>query len=284
LKPRKFSFTKALSTEHVFELLDEYGDDAKIIAGGQSLMPTLNMRLSAPELLIDISALDELKGIKLEGDKLVVGALTRHVELQRSELIAKHVPLIATAIEHVAHAAIRNRGTIGGNLSLADPASELPACSVALDAQFTIVNKTGRRVVAARNYFKDLYETDLQTGDIFVSVAFPVATPDTVHGFREFVRRRGDFASTGLVINAEMQDNTFVSLAPVFFALSNTPVLTSKTAEKILNKTISEDVITSALEELEIELEVIGDIHTSSEMKLHLAKHYFKEIINELHG
>ena len=127
MKPRSFSFTTAHSVEHVIGLLQEHGDEAKIIAGGQSLVPTLNMRLSAPQLLIDISALDELRGISLDGDRLRIGALTRHVELQSNKLIAQHLPLIASAINHVAHVAIRNRGTIGGNLSLADPASELPA-------------------------------------------------------------------------------------------------------------------------------------------------------------
>lgn len=283
MKPGNFKFSKALSIEHVFELLDEYGDEAKIIAGGQSLMATLNMRLSAPELLIDISALEALKGIKLEGDRLVVGALTRHVELQQSALIALHVPLIATAIEHVAHAAIRNRGTIGGNISLADPASELPACCVALDAEFTIANKTGQRLVRARDFFKELYETDLQSGDMLVAVAFPVATQNTVHGFREFVRRRGDFASTGLVINAELEDQRFISLAPVFFAVSNTPVLASNAAEQLLNKVINEDAINSALDVLTDELDIIGDIHTPAAMKLHLAKHYFKALVTELH-
>lgn len=284
MKPGNFKFTKALSIEHVFELLDDFGDEAKIIAGGQSLMPTLNMRLSAPELLIDISALEAFKGIKLEGDKLVVGALTRHVELQQSALIALHVPLVATAIEHVAHAAIRNRGTIGGNIALADPASELPACCVALDAEFTIANKTGQRLVRAREFFKELYETDLQTGDILVAVAFPVATENTVCGFREFVRRRGDFASTGLVINAELEDRRFISLSPVFFAVSNTPVLARNTAAQLLDKVMNEDAINSALDVLTDELDIIGDIHTSSAMKLHLAKHYFKALMTELHA
>lgn len=282
MKPSNFSFIHAQSTEHVFELLEQYGEEAKIISGGQSLVPTLNMRLSAPELLIDISALDELKGIRLENNQVIVGALTRHVELHRSDLIKKHVPLVSMAIEHVAHAAIRNRGTIGGNLSLADPASELPACTVALDAKITLANKSGQRTVAAREYFKDLYETELQADDIFVSVSFPVASANTRSGFREFVRRRGDFASTGLVLNAEWENGQFSSLAPVFFAVSNTPVLAKNTAAKLIGTKVTEESIETALACLEDDLEVIGDIHTPEEMKLHLAKHYFKELIGEI--
>ena len=283
MKPRSFGFTHAHSVEQVFELLGQYGDEAKIIAGGQSLVPTLNMRLSSPQLLIDISALEELKGIRREEDKLVVGALTRHVDLQNSSLISEHLPLLATAIGHVAHAAIRNRGTIGGNLSLADPASELPACSLALGAELTIANKTGHRVVHANNYFKDLYETDLQSGDMLLSISFPIASKNTVCGFREFVRRRGDFACTGLALNAELVDNQFTSLSPVFFAVSNTPVLASQCAMQLLDKPLSNEIIESAVEGLDTELDIIGDLHTSAEMKLHLAKHFFKEVLSELY-
>ena len=195
MKPAEFTYVRAESVEQVLDLLERHAGSAKVLAGGQSLNPTLNMRLSAPEVLIDINDLDELKGILVEGDMLHVGALTRHAELEQSELVARHTPLVAKAIEHVAHAAIRNRGTIGGNVSLADPASELPACCVALDARFTIRNKLGTRVTAARDYFKDLYETDLQENDLLISISFPVAGESTVCAFREFVRRRGDFCS-----------------------------------------------------------------------------------------
>lgn len=283
MKPGSFGFTRAESLAQVFDLLSVHGDAAKIIAGGQSLVPTLNMRLSAPEILIDISALEELKGIRLEKNKLLIGALTRHVDLQQSELVAKHTPLLTYAINHVAHAAIRNRGTIGGNLSLADPASELPACCVALGAQLTIANKSGKRIVNAIDYFKDLYETDLQEDDILVCISFPVVTEHSIYGFREFVRRRGDFASTGLALNAELIDNRFVSLSPVFFAIGNTPILAQSCAESLLNKALDNDIINAACEALRDELEIIGDIHTSAEMKLHLAKHFLREILSEIH-
>lgn len=283
MKPRRFGFTRAESLAHVFALLDEHGEEAKLVAGGQSLVPTLNMRLSAPELLIDISALAELKGISVEGERLKIGALTRHVDLQESELVARHSPLLTSAINHVAHAAIRNRGTIGGNLSLADPASELPACSLALGAELTIANVAGERVVAAANYFKDLYETDLATGDMLVSISFPIATKNTVHGFREFVRRRGDFASCGLVVNAELRDKQFDSLSAVFFAVSNTPILAKAAGDQLLNTSLNVELIDAAIDKLTPELDVIGDIHTSSEMKLHLAQHYFREVMAEFY-
>ena len=283
LKPAKFNYIRAESVEQVLDLLERTEGDVKILAGGQSLNPTLNMRLSEPEVLVDINDLDELRGITLKDGMLHVGALTRHVELEQSELVARHTPLLTKAIEHVAHAAIRNRGTIGGNVSLADPASELPACCVALDACFTIQNKQGTRTTRARDYFKDLYETDLQENDLLTSISFPRARETTVCAFREFVRRRGDFASTGLVVNAELEDGVFTSFSPVFFAVANTPVLAAGIAQLLVNKTLTPGLVGQAIAAVDNEVEIAGDSYMSGEMKRHLAKHYLGEVIGELY-
>ena len=284
MKPAQFNYVRAKSVDQVLDLLERPTSYTKILAGGQSLNPTLNMRLSAPDVLIDINDLDELKGISLQGEMLHIGALTRHVELEQSELVARHTPLLAKAIEHVAHAAIRNRGTIGGNVSLADPASELPACCVALDARFTIQNKQGTRTTRARDYFKDLYETDLQENDLLTSISFPVAKQNSVCGFREFVRRRGDFASTGLAVNAELEDGVFTSFSPVFFAVANTPVLAAGIAQLLVNKKLTDELIEQATASVDDEVEIAGDSYMSVEMKRHLAKHYLGAIIEELYG
>ena len=284
MKPAQFNYVRAKSVDQVLDLLERPTSYTKILAGGQSLNPTLNMRLSAPDVLIDINDLDELKGISLQGEMLHIGALTRHVELEQSELVARHTPLLAKAIEHVAHAAIRNRGTIGGNVSLADPASELPACCVALDARFTIQNKQGTRTTRARDYFKDLYETDLQENDLLTSISFPVAKQNSVCGFREFVRRRGDFASTGLAVNAELEDGVFTSFSPVFFAVANTPVLAAGIAQLLVNKKLTDELIEQATASVDAEVEIAGDSYMSVEMKRHLAKHYLGAIIEELYG
>ena len=160
MKAPKFSYVRAESVEHAMDLLAEHGEDARILAGGQSLMPTLNMRLSQPRLLIDINRLDALGGISLEGDRVRIGALTRHVEVANSPIVAEHLPLIAEAMPHVAHVAVRNRGTFGGSIALADPAAEMPACALALGATFVVAK---RRAGGARSppsdYFKGLYET-----------------------------------------------------------------------------------------------------------------------------
>ena len=284
MKPAQFTYIRAESVDQVLDLLERSPGSAKILAGGQSLNPTLNMRLSAPDLLIDINDLDELKGIKVEGDRLHVGSLTRHTELEQSELVARHAPLLAKAIGHVAHAAIRNRGTIGGNVSLADPASELPACCVALDAGITIQNKQGARVVRARDYFTDLYETDLQENDLMTSISFPVAGETTVCAFREFVRRKGDFASTGLAVSAELEDGIFTSFSPVFFAVANTPVLAAGVAQRLVNVALTKERIGQAIAAVDDDVDITGDAYMGMEMKRRLAKHYLREVIEELYG
>jgi aerobic carbon-monoxide dehydrogenase medium subunit len=157
MKASAFSYARATSVVNALELLAAHGDDAKVLSGGQSLMPAMNLRLISPQLIVDIGGITELKGIALEGEVLTIGALTRHVDLQRSPDIARHAPLLAEAIAHVAHPAIRNKGTIGGSLAHADPASELPACMVALDATIAIRGPAGERRVAARDFFTGIY-------------------------------------------------------------------------------------------------------------------------------
>ena len=284
MKPAKFNYLRAESVDHALDLLHRHAGSARVLAGGQSLNPTLNMRLSAPDLLIDINDLDELKGIELKDGMLRVGALTRHAQLERSELVAVNTPLLKKAIGHVAHAAIRNRGTIGGNVSLADPASELPACCVALDADITIRNRQGSRVTRARDFFRDLYETDLQENELLTSISFPVAGETTVCAFREFVRRRGDFASTGLAVNAELENGVFTSFSPVFFAVASTPVLAAGVAQQLLDVSLTKERIDQAISAVDEDVDIFGDTYMSMEMKKHLAKHYLGEAIEELYG
>ena len=284
MKPAPFNYIRAGSVHQVLDILEQSAGGARILAGGQSLNPSLNMRLSTPEVLIDINDLEELKGIRLAADRLHLGALTRHVELEQSALVARHTPLLTKAIKHVAHAAIRNRGTLGGNVSLADPASELPACCVALDARFTIQNKQGVRVTRARDHFKDLYETDLQETELLTSISFPLARETTVCAVREFVRRRGDFAATGLVVNGSLEDGVFTSFSPVFFAVANTPVLAAVVAQRLVNQPLTPELVRQAIAVVDSDVEITGDSYMSTEMKRHLAKHYLGEAIGEMCG
>src|SRR5258705_8123558 len=177
VKAPRFSYVRAESVEHALGLLADHGEEARILAGGQSLMPTLNMRLSQPRLLIDINRLGALGGISLQGDRVRIGALARHVEVARSPIVAEHLPLIAEAMPHVAHVAVRNRGTFGGSIALAGPAAELPACALALGATFVVAGAGGRRSITAADYFRGLYETARRPDELFVEALVPVKRP-----------------------------------------------------------------------------------------------------------
>jgi carbon-monoxide dehydrogenase medium subunit len=196
VKAAEFAYAKPATLDEALALLARPG--AKALAGGQSLIPSLNMRLSSPELLVDITGLKGLSGIEVSNGVLRVGALTTHAQLERSPEIRKHVPLLAQAVPHVAHAAIRNRGTLGGSLALADPAAEYPACAVALEAVLVLRGRAGERRVRAEAFFKGLFETDLKPGELLVSVEFPTARAGDKSAFVELARRHGDYAIIGL--------------------------------------------------------------------------------------
>src|ERR1700736_5599242 len=170
MKASAFSYARATSVVNALELLVAHGDKAKVLSGGQSLMPAMNLRLISPELIVDIGAIGELRGIVRRSEVLAIGALTRHVDLLKSPEIAAHSPLLTKAVAHVAHPAIRNRGTIGGSLAHADPASELPACMLALDATIIVRGQAGERRIPAYNFFKGIYETALSANELLVAV------------------------------------------------------------------------------------------------------------------
>jgi aerobic carbon-monoxide dehydrogenase medium subunit len=199
--------------------------DAQILAGGQSLVVSLNMRLSAPDLLIDINHLPGLDRIERDADEILIGPLVRHAGLAASGLVAREVPLLAAAMEHVAHPAVRNRGTICGSLAYADPAAELPAVAVALDARLDLRSARGSRTVRARDFFKGLFETDRSADEMITAVRFPVARADEVFGFDEVTRRHGDFAIVGMAARGRAGNGRLAALELVVFASEPAPLL-----------------------------------------------------------
>jgi carbon-monoxide dehydrogenase medium subunit len=271
MKASAFSYARATSVVNALELLAAHGNDAKVLSGGQSLMPAMNLRLISPELIVDIGGIAELKGIAVKGDVLTIGALTRHVDLQRSPEIATHAPLLTEAIAHVAHPAIRNNGTIGGSLAHADPASELPACMVALDATIVIRGQTGERRVAARDFFTGIYETALSADELLVAVELPVARKNSAHFFHEFARRHGDYAIVGASAQAIMDGDRFADFRLVFFAVGDRPVL-ARAASKLINVAITPEILSDASTALEEELDPPEDQQATASMRRHLAK------------
>ena len=271
MKASAFSYARATSVGNALELLAAHGDGAKVLSGGQSLMPAMNLRLISPELLVDIGDLAELRGIGLTGGVLRIGALTRHVELLNSPEIAAHAPLLTDAIGHVAHPAIRNRGTLGGSLAHADPASELPACMLALNATVIVRGQAGERRIAAVDFFTGIYETTLSADELLVAVELPVAQKESAHFFHEFARRHGDYAIVGVAAQAIVQANAFAGLRIALFAVGDRPVL-AKAAARLINVPVTPTLLSEAAAALADELDPQEDQQASAAMRRHLAK------------
>lgn len=264
MKPAPFAYAKARSLDHAIKLLGT--PDAKVLAGGQSLMASLNMRLSSPALLVDINGIGGLDTITVKDGRVTIGALVRHAQAEHSSDIAKHAPLLARTMPHIAHSAIRNRGTICGSLAFADPAAELPACMLALDGDFHIQGPKAVRTVKAADFYKGMFETALGPQDILTAVSFAAANASTRSGFAELVRRHGDYAIVGVAAAAQASSGGLGSLRLAYFAVGDRPVRAAK-AEAALAK----GDVDGAVAALAGELSPAGDLQATSQTKLHLA-------------
>jgi carbon-monoxide dehydrogenase medium subunit len=283
MKASAFSYARATSVGNALELLAAHGDKAKVLSGGQSLMPAMNLRLIAPELIVDIGEITELRGIAVRGDVLSIGALTRHADLLKSPEIATHAPLLTEAAAHIAHPAIRNRGTIGGSLAHADPASELPACMVALNATIVVRGQSGERRIAAADFFKGIYETALSAQELLTAVELPVARKNSAYFFCELARRHGDYAIAGLAAQSIIAGDRFAELRMAFFAVGDRPVL-AKAATKLLNVVVTPAALSGASAELGDELDPQEDQQASASMRRHLAKVLMARCVSTLLG
>lgn len=271
MKASAFDYARATSVEHALGLLVSHGERAKVLSGGQSLLPAMNMRLIVPELLVDISGLAELRGIAVKAGVLTIGALTRHVDLLRSPEVAEHAPLLRDAVAHVAHPAIRNRGTIGGSLAHADPASELPACMLTLGATIVIRGPDGEHRVAAEEFFLGIYETALGPRDLLVAIELPAAPKGSTYFFHEFARRHGDYAIAGLAAQGLVERERFTELRLGYFAVGDRPMM-AKAADRLLGVAMTPAALSEARSALDDELHPLEDQQASSAMRRHLAK------------
>ncbi len=282
MKAPDFDYVKPASLDKVHALLEEYGDDARILAGGQSLLSTLNLRLSEPRLLIDISGLAQLRGIALAGDTIRIGALTRHSEIEASPLVANHVPLMALAAPHIGHRAIRNRGTLGGSIAHADPSAEWPACMVALDARIVLLGKKGERRVNAGEFFRDLYSTALAPGEIVTACEIQAASAAMHHAFDELARRRGDFAIVGLAATARMPAGTIEQARLVFFGTGNVPFRARAAESSLAGRRPDDAAVAAAQAALARELHPTGDLYHGAATKQHLAGVLLRRVLLRL--
>jgi carbon-monoxide dehydrogenase medium subunit len=281
MKASAFDYARPTSIANALELLGVHGDKAKVLSGGQSLMPAMNLRLISPEFIIDIGGLVELRGIVVNGDVLTIGALTRHVDVLKSPEIAAHVPLLRDATSHVAHPAIRNRGTLGGSLAHADPASELPACMMALGASIVICGPRGERRIPAQEFFTGIYETALSPQELLVAVELPVARKHSAHFFHEFARRHGDYAIVGLAAHSIVVAGQFTELSLGFFAVGDRPLL-AEAAGKLVNVAVTSEVLANASAVLGQELDPQEDQQATPAMRRHLAKVLLSRCVSTL--
>jgi carbon-monoxide dehydrogenase medium subunit len=282
LKARAFSYARPTTMVEALETFAASGEDASYIAGGQSLVPALALRLQAPQTLIDIAHIDELRGIELQGDWLRIGALTRHCEALSDPLIARHAPLFHEAAPHIAHPAIRNKGTLGGSIALADPASEFPAMALAMGAKLEIANRNGTRRVPADDFFHDLFQTAIEPGELLVAVHVPIVRARQRWAFDELARRRGDYAIVGAGILADFNGDLVEQIRLVFFAVGNTPVRAKAAEQALLGRRLDRDTVLAAQAALVDELTPPDDEHTPASMRLHLARVLLGRLLGRL--
>ena len=273
MKPAPFAYKKARSLDEAMALLSE--KDARLLAGGQSLIATLNMRLSAPSLLIDINGLSGLDSIAVKGGAVEIGALTRHAQAERSDVIAKQAPLIARAIPHIGHPAIRNRGTLGGSIAFADPAAELPACLLALDGEIEATGPKGKRTIKAPDFFKGLFETALGPQEVLTAIRVPAADKSARVGFAELARRHGDYAIVGLAASARANGKGLSDVRLAYFGVGDTPVRTKKAELALATGNI--DAAVDALD-----LDPHDDVQATAKVKQHLAGVLLRRVAKQL--
>lgn len=271
VKAPPFAYVRARSTAELFDVLDAHGDGARILAGGQSLVASLNLRLSEPRVLVDISHLPGLSDIAAAHGLVTIGALTRHADIARSGVVAAHLPLLAQAVQHVAHPAIRNRGTIGGSLALNDPAAEYPAVALALGATMLVRGRAGIRRVPAAQFFHGIYATALAPDELLEAIEFPAQAPGQRSVFLELARRHGDYAMVGLAAHATVRDGQASALRLVFLAVGDGPTDVPCTAAVACGGLLTQQ-IASAQATLADELHPSGDLNASPATRLHLAR------------
>ncbi len=271
MKAAAFDYVKPDSIAQVLSLLKEHGDDARLLAGGQTLMATLNMRLSEPQLVVDITGIESLRGIRVQGSKLWIGALVTHTEIENSKLIARHAPLLQAAAPHIAHRAIRNRGTWGGSIAYADPAAEWPTCLLALGGNVIAQGPNGDRRIDADDFFTGLYSTALRPDELLVSCELPLAGADHWFGFSELARRHGDYAIVGMAATARREDSALHELRIALLGVDSTPIRARKTESLLQGRTLDASTVTRAVATLRDEIDPLPDLTNTPATKRHLA-------------
>lgn len=283
MKPPPFKYYAPTTVAEALTRLAEHGGEAKVLAGGQSLIPTMNFRLAQPEALVDLNHIPELSYIRPSSDGgLAIGAMTRHRQVERSALVKERAPLVFETMPFIAHPQIRNRGTFGGSLAHADPAAELPAVATVLDARFVIQSKRGKREVPAQEFFVDLFTTALEPEELLVEVILPPQPARTGYAFREISRRHGDYALVGAAASVTLnQAGQCESARLVFFSVGPGPVEAVQASALLSGQPLTPAAIQAAAETAATDIDPSGDIHASAGYRRHLAKVLARQVLEE---
>jgi carbon-monoxide dehydrogenase medium subunit len=273
MKPAPFEYHAPDSLEHALDLMSQHASEGKILAGGQSLVPAMNFRVSQPSLLIDLNRVGELSYIREDGDVIRVGSMARERYLEFDSSIAKHIPLLHEATPFIAHPQIRNRGTIGGSIVNADPAAELPVLMLALNARLKAKNISSERWINAQEFFVGMFTTALEPDEVLVEIELPFMPPHTGWSFMEVAPRAGDYALMGVAALVTLEDGKCKQAKLVYLNAGDGPV-DAKEAAQILQGEILNDALieASAMLASEKEINPFGNVHTSSDFQRHLAK------------
>jgi carbon-monoxide dehydrogenase medium subunit len=272
LKPAPFEYVAPHSVEEALAALQQSMPDGRILAGGQSLMPLLNLRLTKPKTLVDLNGISGLEGIRETAEGLSIGAMTRQRSVERAALVRERCPILAEAIRHIGHVAIRHRGTIGGSLVHADPAAELPAVALALDAKFEVAGDGIDHTIPAEEFFIDYLTTALAPDEILRAIVFPIVRPSSGYALEEVTRRHGDFAIAGVVAIVDLDDAGKIADARVaLFGVAATAVRASKAERALIGRKPNDDAMLDAAALVEDFLDPPGDIHASSAYRKHVA-------------
>lgn len=277
--PGSFEYFAPTALDEALSLLQEHGDDAKVLAGGHSLIPTMKLRLAEPAVIIDIGRIGGLRGISESEGKLVIGALTTHHELESTDLSQQRVPLLAQTAAEIGDVQVRNKGTIGGSLAHADPAADWPATILALDADLQIAGPDGERTVGATDFFQGLYETDLGDDEILTAIHVPIPNANTKGSYLKLHQVASGFALTGVAVVLTQSGDTCQRVAVGITGVSDTPYRASGVEEALTGSALTADNIAAAAERAADGITALEDIHASEAYRENLAKVYTRRAI-----
>ena len=282
MKPPPFEYHAPSSLDEALSLLAEHGDEAKVLAGGQSLIPLMSLRLAHPAVIVDLNRVSNLSTIERRDGTIGLGAIVRERTAERSEDVQTAVPLLAAALPLVGHPAIRSRGTVGGSMAHADPAAELPAVAVALDAEMVATSKArGQRTFAAADFFLGFFTTALEPDEILTEVRFPVAGPGTGAAFEEACRRHGDFAMVGACAQVQLDGGALKEARVAMISVSDTPVRAREAEEVLSGATPSDDLFRAAAEAAARNLDPPSDLHASSAYRKHVGAVLVRRVLEK---